>query len=282
MGRLLFDAFDSAGPSVDSFDLVDVLAVRENVLRLTFSSPIYFSSVLDPGDASNADRYAIIPDASSLGSDGQPPRPVLPRRAELFSSNQVDLWVDRRLSPCPSVYVVQVNGLVADDTFVPLRVITASCFGLRAGVPAPTPDNAFSNADIANPQTLSGALDPLPLPNDSVLGTLPVDDTGDIAKDEGLASYKKRVLRRLTTRKGKFAHLPDYGTLFVQSVKQLGRSGLLQQLAADAEAQVKQEPETVEASVQIIFFGGVAFFRVRARCSFGTTVNLLSPVNITG
>lgn len=265
-----------------NLSLVTALALRENLVRLTFDQPVYFTNVLDPGDASNVVRYALAAKSDTIGSDGMPPRGVLPALAEHPSPAVIDLWTDRKMSPYPSRYIVALNGLLADVTLDPLGVSQKEFYGLRAGVPVPSPDRAVSNADLANPQTLSGALDPLALPTSAVLGTLPVDDTGDLAKDEGLASYKKRVIRRLTTRKGRFKHAPTYGTLMLESVKLLARPGLLQSLAADAEDQIRQEPETIAVKVQIVAQGSIAFYRIRVRCSFGQTVDMTVPISITG
>lgn len=263
-----------------TISLVTSLAIRENVVRLTFDTAVYYTNVLDPSDASNPARYTITGKSDTVGSDGLPPRGVFAALAEHPSPTVIDVWTDRRLSPYPSRYTITLNGIVADGTLDPLNVYTSEFYGLRAGKPKPTPDLAISNADIANPQTLSGALDPLSLPTDSVLGTLPVDDTGDLAKDEGLQSFKKRVLRRLTTRKGRFRHLPQYGTLAVESVKQLARPGLQASIAADAEEQIRQEPETVAVNVRIHMQGSVAYYRIRVRCSFGQTVDMLIPIAI--
>ena len=265
-----------------TISLVDTLAIRENVVRLTFDVPVYFSAVLDPGDASNPARYTVTADPTSVGSDGLPPRGVFAAVAELVSPKVVHLWTDRKLSPYPSLYSISLNGIVEDITLNPLNVYQGTFLGLQQGRPAPTPDMAVSNADIANPQTLSGALDSLSLPGDSVLGTMPVDETGDLAKDEGLASYKKRVIRRVTTRKGRYRHLPNYGTRALESVKLLARPGVMQAIAADAEEQIRQEPETVTVRVQIVMQGSLAFYRIRARCSFGQTVNMTAPVLISG
>lgn len=263
-------------------NLVNAIALRENMVRLWFDVPVYVTNVLDPGDATDPARYSFEADADSVGSDGLAPREVRPALIEASSDVTLDVWTDRRLSPFPSTYLVSVNGLLESPTLEVLNNYRASFFGLRAGVPVPSPDMAISNADFANPQTLSGALDPLPNPGDSVLGTLPVDETGDLAKDEGLQSYKKRVFRRLTTKKGRFRHLPDYGTIVLDSVKMLARPGLLGQISADAEEQIKQEPETVAVQVRIVRQGELAFYRIRVRCSFGATIDMSVPIAITG
>lgn len=263
-----------------TISLVGSLAIRENVVRLTFDAVPYFSAVLDPGDASDPARYTITAKVDTIGSDGLAPRGVFSAMAEKVSSKVIHLWTDRKLSPYPSLYTVALNGILEDGTLDPLSVYQSEFYGLRAGRVVPTPDRAISNADLANPQTLSGALDPLALPTDSVLGTLPVDDTGDLAKDEGLQSFKKRVLRRLATRKGRFRHLPGYGTLALESVKHLARPGLMQAIAADAEEQIRQEPETVAVKVQIVTQGAIAYYRIRVRCSFGQTVDMTAPISI--
>ncbi len=221
-------------------------------------------------------------DATSVGSDGLPPRNVFVAQVDLLEPTVVQVWTDRKLSPFPTRYTINLNGILQDITLDPLLVFSAPFLGLQAGTPTPTRDNTISNADIANPQTLSGALDPLSLPTDSVLGTYPIDDTGDVAKDEGLASYKKRVLRRLSTRKGKFAHLPGYGTLAFESLKKLGLPAAYQQIAADAEAQIREEPETVAVQVKVTMQGGVAFYRIRVRCTFGATFDMTAPIQISG
>lgn len=265
-----------------TISLVSALCVRENVVRLSFDAPIYFSSVLDPGDASELTRYQLSPDESSIGGDGLSPRDVWPARAQLPDPEVftvVDLWVDRRFSPFPSRYSVKVNGLLAFDRLSGLAGNSAEFFAVRAGVPSPTPEAIISNADIANPQSLSTALGVVPVPSEAVLGTYPVDDTGDVAHDQGLTSYKKRCLRRLSTPKGRHRHLPQYGVGIPQAIKLLARPSVLQALAADAEDQLRQEPETVKAQIKIVMQGGVAFFRCRVRCSLAVDpIDLLAPV----
>ncbi len=263
-------------------NLLSALAVRENVVRLEFDVAPYFSSVLDPGDGSDPARYAITPDPSSRGNDGFPPRSVFVAMAQLSGPTSIDIWTDRKLSPFPAVYEVTVNSLLDAATLGNLNIYRATFLGLRAGRPSPQPQNVISNADIANPQTFRGALGSLSVPSDALLGTLPVDETGDLAKDEGLESYRKRVLRRLSTKKDRYLHLPGYGVLAVSSVKMLARPGTIQSIAADAEEQIRQEPETVDVRVDVVTQGSLAFYRIKVRCSFGQTVDLLAPIAITG
>ena len=117
---------------------------------------------------------------------------------------------------------------------------------------------------------------------EELLDKFQADSQGDLAFDEGLTSYRKRVFRRLTTKKGKFAHLPDYGVSVPSSVKQLGRAGVREQLAVDAEVQIKREPETVAVSVAIVETQPEIYsYRIRARTSFGKTINFDVPTSFS-
>ena len=101
--------------------------------------------------------------------------------------------------------------------------------------------------DIANPQLLRDAPrhdgDLVPL------GRYQVNDRGDFALDDRLSGLRKRVLRRLTTPRGGFYHLPEYG--LAQEVKGPIRPSVLRDLAADARSQVESEPGVVRASVAV-------------------------------
>jgi len=124
----------------------------------------------------------------------------------------------------------------------------------------------LGNRDIANPQ----------LPGVGItadqLGHFATDDTGDYGIDQGLASYKKRVFRRLMSKKGSFRHLPGYGVGIPSQVKRLARANLTDSIAADAEDQIRQEPETQSVSVTLTQSDdnpGLFFYRVRAKTSLG-------------
>ena len=82
------------------------------------------------------------------------------------------------------------------------------------------------------------------------MGTFVVDSTGDYAIESGVSAYKKRVFRRGLVKKGRFLHLPkSYGVGILDAVKQLGSSSRRDQMAADYQSQILQEPETAAASV---------------------------------
>jgi hypothetical protein len=265
-----------------TLQLLSVVAVRENLLRLTFNEAVYYTRWLDPFDAYCVDRYSVTAVAGTVGIDGQPPRTVAPEAAERFADGGgkvIDLWLDRALSPFGTRYLASVNGLQSIFGGLLAPGYTSVAFdGLARGRPAPTPELAVASRDIANPQTLSALLDPLPTTGAAQLGTFPVDVTGDYAHDEGLTSLKKRIFRRLTTRKGAFAHLPGYGVLIPSMVKKLAKPALVQALAADAEEQIKLEPEVADCSVVLARTQqGVYVYQVRVRTKLGLQFGVNAP-----
>jgi len=261
---------DGDGGTPAGLALVAADAVRENCIRLTFNNPVYFSRWHDPHDASFINRYTVTEDPTAIGLDHLPSRPVAPAevRSVFGVPTQIDVWLDRAMSPYGAKYtvgcvgLVDVHGVALDTGFA-----TAVVDGVRQGAPVVDVSNVVGNRDIANPQ---------------MTGVYQYDDTGDYGVDEGLASYKKRVFRRLTSRKGTFRHLPGYGVLIPQSVKKLARANLVDGIAADAEDQVRQEPETKDVTVQLVpnpQTPGLYLYRVRADTTLGA-VNLDAPVPV--
>jgi len=80
------------------------------------------------------------------------------------------------------------------------------------------------------------------------LGTPQASSDGALALDRGVPSLRKRIIRRLTTPKGAFAHLPGYG-ITVQ-LKGLIRQDTIMELQNEAETQIAREPDV--AAVRVI------------------------------
>lgn len=253
------------GPTSAALQLVDAVAIRENVVQLTFNQPVYFSELLDIPDGSIISKYTVAPVAGSVGIDGNPARPVNVAAVALAQTPEdqgdlppgsqfgavLDVTLDRPMSPFPCAYTITVSQLFDADLSVALdpghaTLQYAAVF--KVFVPPQISTPAF-NRDFSNPQSLFGATN-LPNPqNVANLGVFPISD-GDYAIDSGLQGYKKRCFRRLYTAVAGFLHLgPTYGVGIPQQGKKLARPATIAQLAASAESQIGQEPETKSVHV---------------------------------
>lgn len=241
---------------------VGAAAHRENVFRVEFSVPVYFSGILDFEDASHPTKWRIVPVVGSAGLDGDPVRPLLVTQVRLATEEDgvaigdvgrfIDVLTDRPMTSFPALYTVEHRDIFAADK--------ASSSSTGAQVPAvyreitaPTLDMQTPSRDIANAQTFSAAQASLPDPFDPiVLGTIQVDDTGDYAFDEGSVNLRKRVLRRVMTVKNAFAHLPGYGVGLPSYGKKLGTPTVVATIATEAETQIAQEPDVANVRVRTV------------------------------
>lgn len=246
------------GAGLLALSLEQAQPVRENVVRLFFNTAVRFTGILDPNDASNPLRYQITT-VLRTRVDGADPRPVRPVKAEVAAAagalgSQIDVTVDRRFTSFPALYSVCVNQLQSVSGGLLVPTATEAPFdGLLAWRPPSRRDLAVPVRDIANPQTREALFDPLPITDDELaLGTIPTDENGDYAFDEGITNFKKRIFRRLTTSKGSFGGLPNYGVGVPGQLKKLGRRSVREDLASEAEAQILEEPESEAVSVRII------------------------------
>jgi hypothetical protein len=269
-------------PAAPVLSLVLAEPIRENCVRLTFDRAVYFSRWHDPPDAAFVDRYSITADPTAIGIDGNPSRPVAVAdvtRVAGADGTQIDVWLDRALSPTGSRYTIAVSNLKSSDLTRTIDPDAASWTfsGVAAGLPVAGADLTLGNRDFANPQMPAVGV------TADQLGHFTVDDTGDYGIDQGLVSYKKRVFRRLTSRKGAFRHNPGYGVSIPQSAKKLARANLTDSIAADAEDQVRQEPETISVSVvlsQSTEDPSLFFYKVTARTTIGVVSDYAVPVPV--
>lgn len=280
-------------PSSSTLSLLATLAVRENRIRLSFTQAIYFSTILDDDDGSKISKYSVVPVAGSRGLDDTPARTVnvidvqLPTLADGIPSQadygrMVDLYLDRPMTPHAALYDVTCTNIFSTDLSLGPLTATIRTPAVHAELQVPSLETAIPTRDLANPQTASMLDASLAnLGNADVLGTYRVSDSGDYAYDEGLVNFKKRVFRRLMTKKGAFAHLPNYGVGIPQLGKKLATSTLITALAADAEKQIALEPETAKVRVipiQDRSTPGLLILRVLVQPKHGTDQKFDVPV----
>lgn len=128
--------------------------------------------------------------------------------------------------------------------------------------------------DLSNPFVPRDAL----RPQFPALGTLQVTDSGDYALEISQEAYlRKRILRRATTAVGGFVLAPEYG--FAPGLKTRVTTSLLRRLQASALAQVRLEPDVLEASVAVTEDApGLVSIRIRVVDRSGTEIVATVPV----
>lgn len=237
------------------------LAARENLIQLELSEEPYFTNLFDQHDAADPNKYTVNVVPGTKGLDDEPVWPVrviyVEQTPEVRDGGRqfLDLYIDRQMTAWPAVYEVTVAGIKSKDLARNLSPAydTAQVVAVHQEIIRPSLDPLVKTRDFANPQTYSAMLDPLPNPSAELLGTFPVDDSGDYAYDEGITSYKKRILRRIFSRPSSFAHMRSgYGVGIHTYGKKLALAATRAKIATDIEAQIQQEPETLSVSVRIV------------------------------
>jgi hypothetical protein len=271
-------------PSGAALVLESVYAPSENVVRLVFGAPVYYSGILDPGDASIPGYYTVTPVAGTTGLDGTAARSVTVVQATLDPSDPTGstilLTLDRPMTPAYAQYVVSVIDVADEATRTQIVAAESSQFVALYRSIVPPSQQATPSRDLANPQ--AGGVQQFP--RAPILGSFNVDDTGDYAVDDGLTSYKKRVLRRLMTAVGGFQHLPGYGVGIRALGKKLARPSVLAKVAAAAQAQILLEPETATCTVTTTIdpqFPGLVFFVVNCQTKTGQPFRAAVPFPVS-
>lgn len=224
--------------------IVSAVAVGLNLIRVAFEGIPEASDPATAWDALNPDRWTLIvldpPDAT--------PRLVqtIDRGPTVY---EIDVYVDGPLQSGAS-YVISVSELLRDDTGVTVvadpdcRMATFLALEIPATPQAITSTGQQTHAtDIANPQLEQDVLVP-----GGALGSFQVTDTGDYALESGRPYLRKRIIRRLTTVRGGFFHLPNYGV--GQKPKTVIRDSVMARMASDAEGQIALEPDVSRVRVR--------------------------------
>jgi len=280
------------GPASSVPRLLAAVAVGENAVQVTFSSPIYFSGLLDPADGSARQRYSLAPVAQTFGQDGSAAKPVGVASAALspqpgqYVGECVVLTTDRPMTPSPAQYVVSCNGLFAQDGSTPLDPLASSLQfeAVFRVVERPQLETASPRGDLAVPQS-GDSVASLGEAADYVLGSFVVAD-GDYASRGGMPEYKERVFRRIVTRRDAFLHLAGkgYGASALEYGKRRGSAQQKARLLASVEQQVGREPETAKVAANLLPAQepGLFWICVLARTRVGKGAKVLAPVHASG
>lgn len=281
------------GGAGSGIDFLDIVAIRENAIRLEFDQAINLTGLLSSDDASRPDLWSITASPLSTGLSGDAAREVRIVRIEFAGAEDgvadadfgrfVNLILDRPMTSFPAIYTVTWVDIYASD-LLSVSSGSSDVYAVYRLLEQPQIQAPQRSRDFANPQTMSAAVESLPRPNASfALGSFGVDDTGDYALDEGVINLKKRILRRLMTRKGAFAHLPNYGVSIPDQVKKLGQAIVISKLKADAEVQIAQEPDVLQVRVAVVINSdtpNLVRFRVAVKSKFGKPIAFEVPYDM--
>lgn len=249
--------------------MISAHAVRENVVRMTFSAVPLYTLLDNARDASRLDHYSILA-VSGVSQEGEPVRPVRPVLVEEAAQGgtALDLTVDRPFTGWPAVYRISAIGLVSTEGAYLLPGASYTFYGLRQGeAPIGSADALVAGRDISNPQSLRD-LTGMAAGDELALGTYQIGPDGDYANDLAFASWRKRCIRRVMTRYQGFAHLRNYGAGVNDRVKRQFTSREREMLCELAQQQIRLEPETLSVTVVTqALSSGVVVLQVRALTS---------------
>lgn len=260
------------GPGTIS--LITILAIGTNELVAFFTSAPKCRDPLGFRDTRNPLYWSIRPvDPVAIGINGEVvPEPGKPR------PRPPDPWIGRCFRDpldATQVHLVTVpqlqTGVQYDVGIGPVRGRSCeefsglSTFRLLARSRPPPPTSRIAAIDTyrdyANPvfeiDRQTSQLVPGP-------GFWAYDETGEIVLDDAAGSLKKRVLRRITTLVGGFAHLPNYGVPAMLGT--IARGEDIQALALRLQEQIVGEPDVRAAGVTVSSLstarGGILRFEI--------------------
>lgn len=197
--------------------------------------------VLSPVDPQIQSTVPGNPPYLPKGSSEVPTRTPLIARAEQDSAtvSQIHLFTDSRLET-RVLYDLEIQPPIRGKDCEVQSGPTA--FQFDALRPGPSRRARFIQEDRYRDWDNSF----FPTATNQLAATWKLEDSGDIALHEADASLRKRILRRIVSSPGEFAHLPGYGVGV--RVKALAKTGDVQNMANNVAAQVRQEPDVVQAS----------------------------------
>lgn len=161
-----------------------------------------------------------------------------------------------------SLYTLEKFG----NALIDHRVATTSLL-TPSMIPLTSPKNAIFQgcvaAKVKPTPAAQGDLASVQLAASSLEGVLQVLPGGDYVLQSGSSLLRKLIYRRLTTTKGAFFHMPEYGEGI--KVKEPINPANLPAMQADIERAISLEPEVEAARVQLILTTAVLTVVVTAK-----------------
>jgi len=264
-------AFGAGGPLA----VVRAVAVAGQVVRVVYDEEPLHRSPAGISDALNPSNYTLtVPGANATAPTPMGvgttmvvgPAYAVGNGTGAAGERGFDVHVDRQLI-AGVVYRITVRNLVAAAGGALGSPNAANFGGVTQLIETKPPARIQDLIDIQNPPAT---------------GHWVVDDSGDIAPEDPDAGTRKRIYRRLMTRRGAFRALPDYGIGF--DLKSIANVATLSALKMDAIRQIKLEPDVVSADVTITVqqSTGLTIISARAKTRRGGFIDIGAKVTAIG
>jgi len=233
-----------------SISIESAEAKAKRLVRVHLTGAAKVVSEYAPGDATNPNTWRVVRLDTGL--------PLTVIIAVAVDARTVDLTTIEDLGGAVVTHRVETSSLRSSVGALVEPPKSADFQGIGTQAEADAAQAPSGVLDLHNP----------PTPYNPVGGTLVVGADGDYKMVGGDELLRKLILRRLTTRRGGFRHLPEYG-LGIRLKEPL--PGELVKLRAAIEREVKREPEVVAASASLsLRSNGVLTVSVRARTRGGS------------
>lgn len=109
--------------------------------------------------------------------------------------------------------------------------------------------------------------------SDLITGHFLTDDSGDLSPQGGVDGLRKRIFRRLTTNKGAFPWMSDYGVGL--RLKEPGSLAQMQLLKTDVVQQIGREPDVASVEAYLsLDQSGILTLQINAIRKGGTPITL--------
>lgn len=240
--------------------VVNAWAISTHAVRVELSGEPAHVDSFDEGDALNPLTWTL----NNITAG----RPLTIVMAAVNSSTTVDLTTLEALGDHLETHTATAVGLLSLTGVPAVAPLSASFPGVVQTVdPVDTANLDFRDRDFANPpfQTARGL---------GAAGTLIIGADGDFATESGAALTRKLVLRRMSTPRGAFRHLPNYGVADLEK-EPVGSAGDLVAKLREYEQQAKQEPDVVDAKARgSIDRSGVLIVQLAIATTGGANVNV--------
>lgn len=263
-------SFGTGGPLA----VVRAVAVAGQAVRVVYDEEPLHRSPAGISDALNPSNYTVtVPGANAtapipMGVDTTMvvgPTYAVGNGSGAAGERGFDVHVDRQL--------------VAGVTYrITVRNVVAAVGGLIGSPNAANFGGVTRLEDTRLPARLQDLID---FANPPALGHWVIDDSGDMAPDSPDAGTKKRVMRRITTRRGAFRWMPDYGVGF--DLKAIASVPQLAAMKIDIIRQIKLEPDVAGVDVKItLATSGLTTISVRVRTRRGTFLDIGATITAVG